>query len=406
MMQKHLRHIAMLCVLLWAPSLPAADRSARPETWAKPVKTDHLRNFYKLDDKVYRSAQPDKKGFRELERLGIQNVLSFREFHSDDDAGGTALKLFRVKMDAGRIRDDQVIEALHIINSADGPVLIHCWHGSDRTGLVSAMYRIVFQNWSKEDAIDELIHGGYGYHALYKNIPEYIRKADVDKMKRAFPAEGRTLLEEVRKFGKHTERIERSENRVSVQDLIREGASLADRLRPVLEDLYVADYDAVVNALKGFTVRREEAIVIEPDASFFSDLAKKHGMESDILYFDFLAGVRPDGSWPVYIEQQTDVGGCTRYGEGHLAKLYQKGKALLPKMTGYYADETAEMLKEISVQLTAATCACEDRQSVVKELQLFLELNKNSDIAGAVRSRLEDVQKQGSTMRYQCVGGQ
>ena len=70
------------------------------------------------------------------------------------------------------------------MKNAEGPVLIHCWHGSDRTGLVSALYRIVSQGWSKEDAIDELMHGGYGHHSLYKNIPEFIRHADVEEIKR------------------------------------------------------------------------------------------------------------------------------------------------------------------------------------------------------------------------------
>jgi hypothetical protein len=45
------------------------------------------------------------------------------------------------------------------------------------------MYRIVFQGWLKDEAIDELMHGGYGYHAVYENIPEYIRKADIAAIK-------------------------------------------------------------------------------------------------------------------------------------------------------------------------------------------------------------------------------
>ena len=75
-------------------------------------------------------------------------------------------------------------EALRIIRMADGPVLIHCWHGSDRTGLISAMYRVLYQNWSKDEAIDELMKGGYGYHSLYRNIPEYIRKVDIPNIRK------------------------------------------------------------------------------------------------------------------------------------------------------------------------------------------------------------------------------
>ena len=164
-------------------SAPSATAGQRPETWATPVPSEHLKNFYKLDDKVYRSAQPDKKGFQELKALGIKNVLSFRDFHSDDEGKDLGLNLYRVKMEAGDITIEKAVEALRIIRNAEGPILIHCWHGSDRTGLVSAMYRIVFQGWSKEDAIDELMHGGYGYHSMYKNIPEFIRQVDIEKIK-------------------------------------------------------------------------------------------------------------------------------------------------------------------------------------------------------------------------------
>jgi len=41
----------------------------------------------------------------------------------------------------------------------------------------------VFQNWSKEEAIEELMNGGYGYHAMYKNIPEFIRAADIESIR-------------------------------------------------------------------------------------------------------------------------------------------------------------------------------------------------------------------------------
>lgn len=165
-------------------SAASATVAGRPETWATPVCSEHLRNFYKIDDKVYRSAQPDKKGFRELASLGIRNVLSFRDYHSDDDGRDLGLNLYRVKMEAGDITAEKVVAALRIIRSSEGPVLIHCWHGSDRTGLISAMYRIVFSGWSKDEAIDELTHGGYGYHPLYRNIPEFIRQADIEEIRR------------------------------------------------------------------------------------------------------------------------------------------------------------------------------------------------------------------------------
>ena len=87
-------------------------------------------------------------------------------------------------MDAGDFNDKNIIDALKAIADAPKPILIHCRHGSDRTGVVVAMYRIVFQNWTKEEALDELMNGGYGFHTYYKNIPEYIKNVNVESIRK------------------------------------------------------------------------------------------------------------------------------------------------------------------------------------------------------------------------------
>jgi tyrosine-protein phosphatase SIW14 len=179
------RYVFILALAFWVSMLYAAEQQARSDKWAFPIETDKLQNFYKLDDKVYRSEQPDRKGFDYLRSIGIRNVLNLRDHHKDDEkARGTGLNLYRVEMSAGRITTDEVVAALRIIRRSEGPIVVHCWHGSDRTGTVSALYRIVFQNWSKEEAIDELMQGGYGYHAMYKNIPTFIRNADIESIKK------------------------------------------------------------------------------------------------------------------------------------------------------------------------------------------------------------------------------
>jgi protein tyrosine/serine phosphatase len=60
---------------------------------------------------------------------------------------------------------------------------VHCWHGSDRTGCIIALYRILNQGWSKEQAIDEMVYGGYGFKSRYVNIIRYIKDADIEKIR-------------------------------------------------------------------------------------------------------------------------------------------------------------------------------------------------------------------------------
>lgn len=174
----------LFCLMLIScGTSPAAAQ--RKDTWAQPVESKYIENFYKIDDGVYRSGQPTAEAFKEMEQMGIKEILNLRNFHSDkDEAKGTNLKLNRVAMNAHDSDWDELVEAMRIIKNRKGPIVIHCWHGSDRTGLTVALYRILFQNWPKEEALDELENGGYGYHTIYGNIKTFIRNFDVEEFKK------------------------------------------------------------------------------------------------------------------------------------------------------------------------------------------------------------------------------
>ena len=158
-------------------------QSRNPE-WAVPVTTMTVENMHKIDEGVYRSGQPTSENFSQLYGYGIREILNLRNWNSDDDeVKDVPLVLHRLKMRASKVSDENIVQALQMIKNRTGPILIHCWHGSDRTGAVSAMYRIIFQGWSKEQAIDEMMNGGYGFHSIYGNIPRYINNADIEELK-------------------------------------------------------------------------------------------------------------------------------------------------------------------------------------------------------------------------------
>ncbi len=46
----------------------------------------------------------------------------------------------------------QVMNILQQAKQKNQKVLIHCYHGSDRTGASVAMYRIIFEDWTIEAA--------------------------------------------------------------------------------------------------------------------------------------------------------------------------------------------------------------------------------------------------------------
>jgi len=47
-----------------------------------------------------------------------------------------------------------------------------------------AVYRIAVQGWSKAEAIREMTQGGYGFHQIWGNLPKWIQKLNIDRIKR------------------------------------------------------------------------------------------------------------------------------------------------------------------------------------------------------------------------------
>jgi len=168
----------------------AGEAPARNERWAQPIALDGVPNLHRLTPTLYRSEQPTALGFQNLEKMGIRTVINLRAFNSDDDeVRGTSLRTERVKILTWDVDDDHVIDVMRMLQKTEnGPFLIHCQHGADRTGLMSAMYRVLEQGWTVDDAVAELTGGGYGYHAMWKNILRYVRSADVDKLRAAIAA--------------------------------------------------------------------------------------------------------------------------------------------------------------------------------------------------------------------------
>ena len=88
---------------------------------------------------------------------------------------------------ADRVDDADVLQALRSIREAQlrGPVLIHCKHGQNRTGLIAAMYRIVYQGWSKQQAIAEMRGAGFGGQERFEDAERYVREVDLTRFGQA-----------------------------------------------------------------------------------------------------------------------------------------------------------------------------------------------------------------------------
>jgi protein tyrosine/serine phosphatase len=154
--------------------------------WAKRIDKKGLSNFYRVTRTLYRGAQPNAQGMKELKKMGIKTIVSLRALHSDRELiGDLGLDYERIEMIAIWPDDEAVARFLRIATDKDrAPVFVHCEFGSDRTGVMCAVYRIVVCGWTKEEAIDEMKNGGFGFREIWWNLIKYVRDLDVDKMKK------------------------------------------------------------------------------------------------------------------------------------------------------------------------------------------------------------------------------
>jgi len=160
-------------------------KASRPTEWATPIEVASLPNLHRVDINLYRSAQPLDGSGEALRKLGIKTVLNLREHDMDvvlKKTQGIGLK--RYPLHTWDIDDRDIVAVLKIITNPDNqPILVHCAHGADRTGLMMASYRMIIQGWSKEDARREMKQGGYEYHAVWINIDRRINKMDIAKLR-------------------------------------------------------------------------------------------------------------------------------------------------------------------------------------------------------------------------------
>ena len=142
---------------------------------------DGVGNFQKVDDHVYRGAQPTREGFLSLRKLGIQTVIDLREPGDRStsepkwvaDAGMQYISVPMYGMTTPS--NESVLKVLGLLEErGTGPVFVHCKRGADRTGGVIACYRVEHDHWKNDRALAEARSMGMSW--FQTAIQSYVRK--------------------------------------------------------------------------------------------------------------------------------------------------------------------------------------------------------------------------------------
>jgi hypothetical protein len=126
-------------------------------------------NFGKVTDRIYRSAQLNKKELLKVHvELGITLNINLRaDLESEElvEIRAAGMEPVWIPMsDKTTPIPAQVAQALIMLRRPEIK-LINCKGGRHRTGLIVACYRVCDQNWTKLEAWLEAEH--YGYYSAF-----------------------------------------------------------------------------------------------------------------------------------------------------------------------------------------------------------------------------------------------
>jgi protein tyrosine/serine phosphatase len=169
-----------LITAMAATLLPFSTAQARPKSWAAKLDGGKaLPNLHRITPSFYRSGQPLGEGFViARETYGIKTIVSLNDKPdvstfktADDDDPQLPLALAAIQKGLTR-----------------GNTLVHCQHGKDRTGGIVAVWRVLYQGWTKEAAIAEMERGGFGYNSFLFSNARHIRSLDIEKLRQQIAA--------------------------------------------------------------------------------------------------------------------------------------------------------------------------------------------------------------------------
>src|SRR5882762_4090522 len=158
-MKLFLSRALFFLVLIASPSLSAQAPKNSPLTISPPhygqkLKLSGVPHAGKINDFLFRGAQPRSAGFSQLKNLGITTIVDLRGEDPDKivwerkQAEALGIRFVNIPVSGwSPPSNDQVAQFLSLFNNQHERIFVHCRFGDDRTGVFVAAYRMSTDHW-------------------------------------------------------------------------------------------------------------------------------------------------------------------------------------------------------------------------------------------------------------------
>ena len=145
----------------------------------------NIRNFGKMDNRLFRGAQPNESDYKDLKTLGVKTVIDLTDSPKDyekRDVEALGMRYVNIPMsDSSYPKAEQINAFLKLVNdSSTGTMYIHCAGGRHRTGVMGAVYRFNVNHWNLDQAYAEMkdydFYTRFGHGDLKTFVEDYSQK--------------------------------------------------------------------------------------------------------------------------------------------------------------------------------------------------------------------------------------
>lgn len=172
--------VALFALPFAIPTTTFAQAAAPAQAPAAVFAPAGVPNYGQVSAMLYRGGQPLEAGYAELKKFGITTVVNFRDEKDEiakERAGVEALgmKYISIPWRGSDIPNNGQVSSFLQLMSSDPKqkIFVHCKEGRDRTGVMVAAYRMAFENWTADKAVQEM--NAYHYHHfMLPHLQQYV----------------------------------------------------------------------------------------------------------------------------------------------------------------------------------------------------------------------------------------
>lgn len=129
---------------------------------AASIAAPSISNFDIVSEGLWRGAAPSNQALKKLQESGVKTIVDLRmagpgAVEEANNAKKLGIKYIHIPLGFMGPSLFKVAQFLNIVNDpANQPVFVHCRYGADRTGALVAVFRVIHDHWSFNQAYSEM----------------------------------------------------------------------------------------------------------------------------------------------------------------------------------------------------------------------------------------------------------